>query len=192
VTLAAAASMIGAEWKAGTVTTQLTWFPRRVPLFLVKVLAAVLIAVALAFLLQLLFALMVVGLITAKDGLTAGADSQWWGNLLAGMGRGCFLVAIAAVLGSSLAMIFRNTAGAIIVVFAYVAVAESLLRLWQPDWERWFVGPNVGIVVGGHALRSVEWHKEPMAAALTLLGYAAVAAVLAALAFHRRDIAGAS
>lgn len=191
VGLGAAASIIGAEWKAGTVTTQLTWFPRRVPLFLVKVAAATLLAVVIAFVLQVFFAAMVLALIAVRDGVTDGADATWWGNLFAGIGRGCFLIGVAAALGASLAMLFRNTAGAVILVFAYVAVAEQLLALWQPDWERWFVGHNIAIVLRGHAL-DTEWVKHPLPAALTLVAYTAIALVAAALTFHRRDIAGTS
>jgi ABC-2 type transport system permease protein len=191
VALGAAASMIGAEWKAGTITTQLTWFPGRVPLFLTKVVAAVVLAVAIAFVLQVVFAALVVGLVAGKNGVMDAADGAWWANLFAGMGRTCFLVGVAAALGASLAMLFRNTAGAVLVVFVYVAVAEQLLRVWQPDWERWFIGPNFAIVLTGHALEGVDWTKEPLAAAATLLVYVAVAIVLAAVMFQRRDIAGA-
>src|SRR5947208_16600993 len=38
------ATSAGAEWHAGTVTTQLTWEPRRAPLFLAKAIAAALLA----------------------------------------------------------------------------------------------------------------------------------------------------
>jgi hypothetical protein len=192
VTLGAAASMIGAEWKAGTITTQLTWSPDRIRVFLVKTAAAVVLAVAIAFVLQVVFALLVIGLIAVKDGVMDAADAAWWANLMGGIGRGCFLVGVGAALCSALAMLFRNTAGAVIVVFAYVAVAEGLIRAWQPDWEPWLVGTNLAIVLRGRAYEFVEFDKDPLPAALTLLAYVAVAVAVAAAAFRTRDIAGAS
>jgi hypothetical protein len=190
--MGAAASMVGAEWKAGTVTTQLTWTSNRVAMFAAKVAAAVVLAAAIAFALQIFYAVLVYGLIVGKGGATDMIDGAWLGDLAAGMVRTSFLVGIGAAVGTSLAMVFRSTAGAIIVVFGYVAVAETLLRQWQPDWAPWLVGENLTIVLTGELLEGDSWEKAPIAAAVTLLVYAAALAVAAAADFHRRDIAGTS
>jgi hypothetical protein len=188
--LGAAASMIGAEWKAGTVTTQLTWSPSRIPVFVAKAAAAGVLAAAIAYLLQMWFALLTYGLIAGKGGVLDAVDAGWLASLAGAMGRVSLLVAMGALIGASLAMIFRNTAGAILVVFGYMAVVESLLRVWQPDWDRWFIGENMSILLSGQALDGRTWERGPLHAGLLLACYIGALAVAAALSFQRRDIAG--
>lgn len=189
--LATGASLLGAEWKAGTITTQLTWEPRRVRLFLTKLVAAAIVVAALAMILQVVFTTLMLGLLSVR-GVTTDIDGAWWADLGRGMARTAFLCGVGATLGGSLAMLFRNTAGAVVVVFAYLAVAESLLRVWQPDWAPWFIGENVSVVLVGHGPEFQEWTREPLTAALTVVGYAALLAAVASAAFRTRDIAGSS
>lgn len=189
--LAAAASMIGAEWKAGTITTQLTWTPRRVPVFVAKLAAAAILAPAIAYVLQIWFTLLTFGLVLGKGGVTDAVDGDWLFSLAGAMGRVSLLVGLAAVIGASLAMIFRNTAGAILVVFGYMAVVESLLRVWQPDWDRWFIGENMSILLSGQALAGRTWERGPLVAGVVLALYVLALAAAAAASFQRRDIAGA-
>jgi hypothetical protein len=188
--LGAAASMIGAEWKAGTITTQLTWTPQRVPVLLAKLAAAAVLAATISYLLQIWFTMLTFALVVGKGGVTAAVDGEWLVSLAGAMGRVSLLVGMAAVIGASLATIFRNTAGAILVVFGYMAVVESLLRVWQPDWDRWFIGENMSILLSGRPLEGVEWVRGPLTAGLVLALYIGVLAAGAAASFQRRDIAG--
>jgi hypothetical protein len=71
-------------------------------------------------------------------------------------------------------------------------VAEGLLRAWKPHWARWFIGENLTVVLAGHTPETTDWVRHPLLASVTLVGYAAVAVVAAALFFRTRDIAGAS
>jgi hypothetical protein len=190
--LGAGASMIGAEWKAGTITTQLTWSTNRISVFGAKLVATVVLAAVIAYLLQIVFALELTALVVSKGGVMDAVGRDWLLDLAAGMARTSFVVGIAAALGASLAMIFRNTAAAIILVFGYVLIAESLLGVWKPQLVRWFLGPNLGIVLEGQSSADLEFVRHPLLASVTLLGYLAVIVILAALAFQRRDIAGSS
>jgi hypothetical protein len=183
------AAVVGAEWRAGTVTTVLTWEPRRVRLAVARVgacgICAFLIAVALqaVFFAALLLAVLVNG---STDGTTAG----WWMSFALVVVRTAGLTAIAAILGAALATIGRNTAFALGVVFGWLAVVEGLIRGLRPGWAGYLWGENVAIVVPWAGLQNVEFQRDPAVALATVLAYTAVLVVVAAVLFARRDIAG--
>ena len=104
------------------------------------------------------------------------------------MARSSALAALAAVLGFSLATIGRNTAAALGVGFAYLAVVESLVRGFKPLWADWLVGDNVALFIVGPADVTHLTHSQA-AAGLLLLGYGAIVAVLALAVFRRREVA---
>ncbi len=77
MSLAIGASLAGAEWTTGTVTTQLTWEPRRLRLFAVKVLAAALGILAAFVVVEGLIALSLMPGTLAR-GTFAGVDRWCW------------------------------------------------------------------------------------------------------------------
>jgi len=89
------ASLVGAEWHAGTMATLLTWEPRRLRVLAAKLVAAGALAFTLAVGLQLLLgaALLPAGLLR---GTTQGIDSSWMRSL-SGVG---LRVAGVSVLGA--------------------------------------------------------------------------------------------
>jgi ABC-type transport system involved in multi-copper enzyme maturation permease subunit len=188
--LGAGASMIGAEWKFGTVTTQLTWEPRRTRIVAAKLIATAGCAFVIAVALQAVFSAGAAVVFAAK-GSTQGMDADWYLSLAAAFARGGLLTAVAATLGASLALMMRNTAAPILLVFAYTAIVENIVRGVRPGWSRWLIGENIGVVVTAQT-RAIDWDTTAIAAAATLVGYAAVLAVAAGASFHRRDIAGSS
>ena len=123
---AVAASFVGADWGSGTITTLLTWEPRRGRVLAAKTIAAIgLLAAAMA--LALAFLAVVFLPVGALRGTLDGVDrSMWW--TLAGIWlRGAGLAVFAAAVGSGLATITRNTAGAIGIAFGYALVLDNLL-----------------------------------------------------------------
>lgn len=189
--MGAGASMIGADWKYGTITTQLTWETRRVRLFAAKVLAAGIAAFAISATLMAAFCVLLYPFFATK-GVTTGMDADWYLSLAGFIARNGLLTAIGAVLGLSLAMLMRSTAAAIVVVLVYLAVLENLLRAWKPHWAEWMIGDNIAVLLTGEQLETVDWEKTVIAAGLTLIGYVGLIAVAAGATFQRRDIAGAS
>ena len=191
--LGAGASMIGAEWKAGTVTTQLLWEPRRTRVFVAKLAATTLAAAVVGIILMIGVSIELLPLFVTK-GTTTGTDAAWFGQVAATLARGGFVIGLAAALGASLAMLFRNTAGPILLVFGYIAIAENFLRIWKPHYEVWLVGTNLATVIDGQRQQMVisdgiNWSHTVTTSAITLVVYIGVVAAAAALAFRHRDIA---
>jgi ABC-type transport system involved in multi-copper enzyme maturation permease subunit len=187
----AGASVAGAEWRAGTITTVLTWEPRRIRLNLARTAACGILAFVIALALQVIFLASFLPAVLA-NGTTAGADADWWLSLALVIARTALLTSIAAMLAVALATLGRNTAFALAAVFAWFAVIENMIRGLRPSWAQYLWGENIGTVVPWHQMKGVDFTRGPMLALGTILLYTAVIIVAATIAFKRRDIAGTS
>ena len=185
------ASVVGAEWRAGTVTTVLTWEPRRVRLHAARTGAVAILAFVISFLLQAVFLAALVPAVAA-NGTTAGVDGGWWIGLVAAMARISLLTALTATIGAGLATLGRNTVFALAAVFGWMVAVENLIRGLRPGLQRFLLGENLVVVLGWAQLDNVGFSRPPAVALVTLAVYGAAVAVVAGAVFRRRDIAGAS
>jgi ABC-2 type transport system permease protein len=181
----------GGEWRHGTITTLLTWEPRRLRLHAARSASAAVLAFTISFGLQVLFLTAFLPAVFAH-GTTAGVDGSFWVGLVVAMARMSALTAAAAVLAIALATLARNTAFAVIAVFAWMAVVESLIRGLRPSLAPWLWAENLGTVMTWGQLPDVEFTRSPLVALVTLFFYFGVIVVGAAVAFQRRDITGTS
>lgn len=182
------ASAIGADWQTRTVTTLLTWEPRRVRVLVAKVLACILVASAFAVLAQ---ALLGVALVPAAHwrGTTAGTGGDWPRSVAGVLGRGVGLVAIATAVGFAVASIGRNTAAALGIGFAYILVVENVVGNFLADFRRWLLLGNAIVLVSGKDSGGEVSGRSVVAAAVYLSAVAVGLLVLAGAAFRRRDVA---
>ena len=183
------ASVAGAEWKAGTITTVLTWEPSRVRLHVARTISAGILSFVIATLLQLAFLAAALPAVWAH-GNTTGTDGGFWSALVLAIVRISFITALVAILALSIATIGRNTVAALVAISAWALVIEGLIRGYRPGLARWLVTENVATVVPWAKIDSVEFDRGPGLALTTLVVYLLAAAVVATLSFTRRDIAG--
>lgn len=188
--LVGGASVVGAEWRAGTVTTLLTWEPRRVRIHVARLTACAVLAVGISFLLQALFLASFVPAVVAH-GTTAGTDGAWFASLVAAMGRVSLLTGLATVVGASLATLGGNTTAALVAGWGWIAVGENLVRNLLPDVRPLLISENTAVLLTWGQLEGGGFSRSPTVALATLATYGAVLAVIAATRFHRQDIAGA-
>lgn len=184
------ASVAGAEWRAGTITTLLTWVPSRRRLHLARTTSAFVLAFVIGTVLQLVFLGAALPAALAA-GTTGGADGAWRVDLALSIARISLVTALVAVLAVSVATLGRNTAAALVALAGYALVVENLVRGLRPGLARFLVGENVATVVQWVQLDDVEFHRPPGLALATLAAYLAVAVVAATVAFARRDVASA-
>lgn len=187
----AAASLLGAEWHAGTMTTLLTWAPRRLRVLGSKLGTAAALAALISLGLLVVFSLALLPTMLVK-GSTQGADGAWAVGVAGVALRIAGVAGLAALLGGALAAIARSTGFAVGVALGYLAVVEPIMRGLKPAWVDWFLAENIGRFVTARPLSASMIDKSTAAAALLLLTYAAVAAAVAMWLFHRRDVAGSS
>ncbi len=181
------ASAIGAEWQAGTMTTLLTWEPRRARLLIAKAIACVVIVFAASILLQLLLGGSLLPSALLR-GTTEGADASWLGSTLGVVLRTALIAALAALLGFCLASLARHTAAALGIYFALAAVVEPLLTAWRPSWQRWLLNSNMTVFVTGEPPGLPSLDRSVWDAGLVLAAYGAAALLVALVAFNRRDV----
>jgi hypothetical protein len=181
------ASSMGAEWHNRTITSLLTWEPRRVRALVAKMVAAAVIVSVWVALLQVAF-LLAVYPAAALRGTLEGVDASWWADVGELLVRTGLLAALAAVLGLSIATVGRNTAAALGVGFVYLAVVESLIRAFKPQWDDWLIGGNIEAFLAGTGEVSPLGHSW-IAAGLLLLAYAAVIFCGALVFFRRAEVA---
>lgn len=179
------ASFIGAEYKAGTITTVLTWEPRRLRVIGAKLAAAAVVAAALFVVLEALLAGALAPAAIVR-GTTEGADDDFYRSLAGFLGRGALLTGGCAVLGGTIATVGKNTTAALAVVLGYIVIVEQILRGLRPGWNAWYLGENLGIVLTGERLEDVV--RSVPGAAAVLLFYLAVFVAVTLVVFARRDV----
>jgi ABC-type transport system involved in multi-copper enzyme maturation permease subunit len=185
------ATVAGGEWRTGTVATLLTWEPRRGRVFFARIGACAVLALLIAFGLEVLF-LAAFTPAAVVNGSTAGVDAGWWVALVAALTRGALLASAGAVLAAALAMLARNTAFALVAVFAWAAVIEGAIRSLRPGWARYLVGENIAIALTWAQLETAPFTRAPMLAWVYLVLYLALVVGVAATSFARRDVGGAT
>jgi ABC-type transport system involved in multi-copper enzyme maturation permease subunit len=181
------ASFAGAEWHAGTMTTLLTWEPRRV-----RVLAAkAIVSAAAVFVLMVVLLAVFAGaltLVAATRGITDHLGDHFVRSVVGTVLRVAACSSAGALVGLAIAMLARNTAAAVGIGFAYLAVIEGLIRGLRPGWQHYLLADNIAVVVTGGDAGIMQ---EPVTfehAAVTVVVWAAALVFAAAVAFRVRDV----
>ncbi len=182
------ASMMGAEWRNGTMASVLWWEPRRRRVAVAKLGASAALAVVIAAALMVVFVVALIPTLVVH-GSARGADAAWWFAVLGGAGRGLVLVALVAVLGGAVTLATRNTAFVLGGAFIYLNVLERGLVAWKPRLASWALIENIGAFVPWVPLEDVRYGPAPATAAVHLIVIVAVIAAGAMRSFVRRDIA---
>jgi len=140
--LVVGASVVAVSWQTGTISTILTWEPRRLRWFASRVLV---IAAGVLVMTLGIVAFLFAGLAGAAilRGSTLGTDGAWWADVLSTSLRVGVAASISAVIGAAVAAIGRHTAAALGVVFVWTAVIEGLIRGLRPQWTPWLLGDNL-------------------------------------------------
>ena len=182
------ASFVGAEWHAGTMTTLLTWEPRRLRVLAAKwIVAAVCVFVVMTALLAV-FGL-TLWLVAATRGITDQLGEHFLRSVAGSTLRVAACSSAGAIVGASIAMLARSTAAAVGAGFAYLALIEGLIRGLRPGWQHYLLSDNIAVVITGGAASGIMEVPVTMAyAAMTVAIWAGVLTVAAAVAFTGRDV----
>ena len=184
------ASAVGASWQTGTMTTILTWEPRRARVALVRAVVVALGAIALiALLLGILIGLFWVA--TSLRGLTTTPDG-WATEVVGVLMRVSVLGGAASIIGGAIAMLGRNSAAALGGVFVYLSVLEGIVRGLRPALGRFLLGDNIATVVIGDDLMIGNGFTTttitPSRAAVVVAVYTFGLLAVATASFRVRDV----
>jgi ABC-2 type transport system permease protein len=187
------ASAIGASWQTGTMTTILSWEPRRARVLLVRAAIVALAVIALVVILLGIFVALF-WFTTSVRGLTT-TPSGWTRELAGVVARIASLAGAASIIGGAIAMLGRNTAAALGAVFVYLALLEGIVRGLRPALGRFLLGDNIATVVIGHDVEISSGFDGHAPTTITLARAALVVGIyalgllaLAAASFRARDV----
>jgi ABC-2 type transport system permease protein len=197
------ASFVGAEFSTGAIGNWLTFEPRRLRVYASKLLAVMigLLPVSVGVVGVLLAG---TWLITDHYGGTSGTTSGTWADLAGTAGRAVALTAVAAAMGSVVALLLRHTAAAIGLAMAYLVLIEGvfggLLTRAQPyllslNFDAWIKHDTTYYVDdcemapdGSYYCNGIEKVLSFEHSAWYLGILAVVLAVAGGLVFRRRDV----
>lgn len=203
--LAMGASFVGAEWHAGSMTTLLTWEPRRLRVLTAKIIAIAVVAFVVTIGLQAVLGFFL-ALVAVVRGDTAGTGGAWLRSVVGSGLRISATASVASVMGLAVAMIGRNVSAALGGIFVYVAVVEGILRAIRMKYGLWLLGDNVGVFITGRprtfydqTVTAVSGGGQSMTvsqpqvrtvgqAAMIVALYAAALLLAAAWSFRARDV----
>jgi len=198
--VALAASLGGADWSAGTMTTLLTWEPRRVRVLLIR---ALVVAFVVAFVTLLLQAILFgsFSLAVALRGTSLGAPSGLLGTAaLTGLRVSTVAVGFGLV-ALAIATIGRSTVAALGVLFGYLVLVEGVIAGLRPSIQDRLLVRAGGVIVSQQPIYDESRSFSsigPSNLPPVLLGiteawvvaavYVVVLMVLALLVFRTRDV----
>jgi len=180
------ASFLGAEYKAGTITSQLTWEPRRVRVIGAKLAAAAVVAALLFVVLEVALAGALSPAAIVRGTGFDDAPDDFYRTLAGFLLRGAVITGGCAVLGAAIATVGKNTTAALGVVLGYIVIVEQILRGLRPGWNAWYLAENLGIALSGERIDDVV--RSVPGAAAVLFFYLAVFVAVTLAVFARRDV----
>ena len=209
VGLLLAASLIGAEWQAGTFASLLTWEPRRPRVAAAKVAAVVFGSVAIAVVATALL-LGVEALVAATHGTFSSVQpherpaTHFVTGTWAMAGRGALVVAFVTALGAGLALLLRHTVAAVGVAIGYLIVGEGIIgSLRHGDVRHHLLQSRLDALLNGRyvwpiPIRTPDGGEEfspehvgvvhALAAGLELAVVVGALLLVATVALQRRDV----
>jgi len=185
------ASFVGAEWSSGSMSTLLTWEPRRARVFVAKLVACIVTTSVVSLVVMALLVLLLLPS-AAVHGTTGGVP--WW--TFAGVWLRIGAVSgMGVVLGAGLANVMRGATGPIATWLIFQFVASPALLIWKRWLVRWL--PD-GIIREFVSLESAirgsigdvpfRFGGDILRGGLVLALYAVVFAAAGYAAFRARDV----
>ena len=144
--VALAASLGGADWSAGTMTTLLTWEPRRIRVLLIRALVVALVVAFVTLFLQGVL-LGAFSLAVALRGTSLGAPPGLVGTAVQ-TGLRVSTVAVGfGLVALAIATIGRSTVAALGVLFGYLVLFEGVIAGFRPSIQDRLLVRAGGVIV---------------------------------------------
>lgn len=172
------------EYRYGTITSTYLGEPRRARVLLAKWLSLLIISVVLTAVTLAESVPFSIVLIRARGGdLTLAA--QFWQTVVAALA----VMALYGAMGVAIGALVRNQIAAVAGVLVWMLAVEQIVVTSFPEVGRWMPWGAAGALMQQGPAMSLDGRLLPATAGgLVLLGYAAVAVVLALLITPKRDV----
>jgi len=185
------ASLMAVSWQTGTISTILTWEPRRVRWYSSRM-AVIAFGVFIVVLSIVAFLAANLALAAWLRGSTEGVTGAWWTDVTTTSLRIGVVASIAATIAAGIAAVGQRAAAALGAVFVWTVVVEGLVRAFRPLWTPWLLGDNLVSFVGwqtnSESFDAGSVELSPGRAALVIIGYSAIAFLLGLAFVRSRDV----
>jgi ABC-type transport system involved in multi-copper enzyme maturation permease subunit len=185
------ASFVGAEWNSGSMSTLLTWEPRRARVLAAKLVACMITTMVVSLVLLVVLALLLLPS-AAAHGTTNGVPWLSFAGVWLRIG---IVSAIGVALGVGLANVMRGAAGPIATWLIFQFVASPALLLWKRWLVRWLPDGVIrqfvsleGAIRGSIGDAPFRFGGNVLRGGLVLGVYAAAFLGAGFLAFRARDV----
>ena len=140
------ASLGGADWTSNTMTTLLTWEPRRGLVFFARALVVVVVVGGIAAFLQVTFSA-VYALVAATRGSTLVLPTHFVSDVGATIGRVTAMAVALGVVAYVIAMIGRSTVSSLGAVFGYLILFEGVIAGFRPSIQGSLLVRGASVIV---------------------------------------------
>ena len=192
------ASFIGADIKTGMVEQILTWEPRRVRFILARMAAAGPAVAVLAMALAAFLIVLLLGL-AAATGTTDGTTGEFWSNVAVSVLRTGLAAALFTVFGLGITVLVNSSVGSIVGFIIYWFIIENfLVSAFLPRVAVYLPITNASSFASGADVQRIDGsvfsdfdlidEHSYLTAGLILAAWTVATAVVATIAFIRRDI----
>jgi ABC-2 type transport system permease protein len=141
-----AASLGGADWSAGTMTTLLAWEPRRIRVLLVRALVITVFVFVITFAVQALF-VGAFSLAASLRGWTGGTPPGLAEDVVRNMARISTMAVAIGLVALAVATLGRSTVAALGVLFGYLVLFEGVIAGFAPSTQDKLLVRAAGVVV---------------------------------------------
>lgn len=189
------ATLGGADWSTGSITTLLTWEPRRVRILLLRALAVTIVVVVMTVFAQLVLTAGYAAF-TAVRGTFEDAPAGFAGDLAGMVARIAGVATLFGAMGLALATIGRSTVAGLGVLLGYLIIAEGFLSSLMFWLQKVTFGRSAAAAVSDEPLDLIDtstippeiYVLTPGRAWINLLGWAVGLLVVAIVVFRARDV----
>jgi len=140
------ASLAGADWTSNTMTTLLTWEPRRIRVLLVRAVVVVIVVAIVTVFLQAFFSA-VFALMATLFGTTALSPTDLWNDVAATIGRIASIAVAISLVAFAVAMVGRSTVASLGALFGYLVLFEGVIAGFRPVIQSYLLVRAAGVVV---------------------------------------------
>jgi ABC-2 type transport system permease protein len=194
------ATLGGADWSAGTMTTLLTWEPRRARVFVARAITVVVVVGVITLLAQLWLTLAIAAAVAVK-GTFALTPPGFLADVALAIVRVSAVAMAIGLIGLAFATVGRSTVAAVGAFLGYLVVVEGFIAAWVFGVARMSLGRAATVAASGEPLlifnqrpppratpEQLEFLLEPGRAWITLLAWVVAACAVALVSFRARDV----
>jgi ABC-2 type transport system permease protein len=198
--VAIAASLGGADWSTGTMTTLLTWEPRRIRVLLARALIVAVVVAAVTLVLQALL-IGAFSLAVALRGTSLGAPPGVLRDAVETSLRVSTVAVAFGLVALAVATVGRSTVAALGVLFGYLVLVEGVIAGFRPSIQDRLLVRAGGVIVGQEPIYDMSREtssaigpsQQPILlgiheAWVVLVVYVVVLVGVALLVFRSRDV----